>query len=282
MIPVSVAAEPPGDWRAQVFGGALLVVAQVGPLGPFRAYVEQLLVEAFAPVDPVAVQDELEPGDLMARIDQLRTRFRGDAHARALLVPVLEHFGLDPATTFWDRLNVRVLPAGATPQYADDLALGAHRDTWSSNVYAQVNWWLPLHAVTAERAIAFYPRHWQTPVPNDSAAWDLDLLREQRRRGEAVTVPLVPSPAGMVEPADALVVVIQPGDLLVFSGAHLHATVPNTSGVPRFSVEIRTVALDDVRSGRGAPNVDGDAPRVPWHWFRRVDDRTPLVDVLGG
>ncbi|CAN5763194.1 hypothetical protein BH23ACT10_BH23ACT10_33460 [soil metagenome] len=282
MTSVSVAAPPPGDWRAQVFDGALLIVPQVVSLGPFRAYVEQLLIEAFAPASPALAQGELEPDEFMARIEQLRTSFRGDAHARALLVPVLEHFGLAPAATFWDRLNLRVLPAGAEPQHEADVALGAHRDTWGSNVYAQVNWWLPLHAVTAARAIAFYPRHWRTPMPNDSAAWDLDLLRDERRRGVQATVPLVPSPTGPVDPADALAVVIQPGDLLVFSGAQLHATVPNTSGVPRFSVEIRTVALDDVRSGRGAPNIDGAAPRVPWDWFRRVDDRTPLTTVLGG
>ncbi|MBW3603954.1 MAG: phytanoyl-CoA dioxygenase family protein [Actinobacteria bacterium] len=279
-MPVAVAATPPADWRSQVFAGTLLIVPQVAPLTAFRAYVEQLLDEAFAPSAPPAAQDELAAADFMARIEQLRTWLRGDAHARQLLIPVLAHFGLEPSTTFWDRLNVRVLPAGARPQHEADLALGAHRDTWSSNVYAQVNWWLPLYPVTAERAVAFYPRHWDTPVPNDSGGWDLDQLRRERREGAAPTVPLVPSPTGTVDPSDAVAVVIQPGDLLLFSGAHLHATVPNTSGVPRFSVEIRTVALDDVRAGRGAPNVDGAAPRVPWNWFRRVDDRTPLSDVL--
>jgi hypothetical protein len=195
---------------------------------------------------------------------------------------VLEHFGLDTARTFWDRLNVRVLPAGAQPQDQADLALGAHRDTWSSNVYAQVNWWLPLHQVTAQRAVAFYPRHWDTPVPNNSADWDLQRLRQDRQQGIATTVPLIPSPTVAVDPSDAVAVVIQPGDVLLFSGAQLHATVPNTSGRARFSVEIRTVVLDDILAGRHAPNIDGDAPHVPWGWFRRVDDRTPLATVLDG
>lgn len=282
MIPVTVAARPPADWRAQLFAGALLIVPQVSPLTAFREHAEQLLVEAFAPAPPTAAQDVLQTGDFMARIEQLRERFRRDAQLRALLIPVVEHFGLDVGHTFWDRLNVRVLPAGAEPQNQADLALGAHRDTWSSNIYAQVNWWLPLRPVTAERAVAFYPRHWDVPVPNDSADWDLDLLREQRRQGGASTMPLIPSPTAQVDASDAVAVVIQPGDLLLFSGAQLHATVPNTSGVPRFSVEIRTVALDDVEAGRGAPNIDGAAPRVPWDWFTRVDDRTRLSTVLDG
>ncbi len=281
MTPVTVAATPPPDWRAEVFAGALLIVCQVQPLTPFRTYVERVLAETFAPAAPQDAQDRLAPDDFMARIEALRARFRRDQRARELLRPVLEHFSLPAATTFWDRLNVRVLPAGAEPQHEADLALGAHRDTWASNVYAQVNWWLPVFPITVERAVAFYPRHWDTPMSNSSGEWDLDDLRRQRREGAATTVPLVPEPIRPPDPSDALAVVIQPGDLLLFSGAHLHATVPNTSGRPRFSVEVRTVALDDVRTGRGAPNIDGAAPLVPWQWFRRVDDGTSLADVVG-
>ncbi len=281
MVPVTVVTAPPADWRAKVFAGALLIVCQADPLAPFRRYVEGLLADAFAPAAPQDAQGQLARADFMTRIDTLRAQFRTDQRACDLLLPALEHLGLDSANTFWDRLNVRVLPAGAEPQQHADLALGAHRDTWASNVYAQVNWWLPLYPVTAERAIAFYPRHWDTPLPNGSADWDLDQLRRQRREGGVATVPLVPAPMRPLDPSDALAVVIQPGDLLLFSGAHLHATVPNTSGLPRFSVEVRTVSLADVRAGRGAPNIDGDAPKAQWQWFRRVDDGTSLAAHLG-
>ena len=74
--------------------------------------------------------------------------------------------------------------------------------------------------------------------------------------------------------------VIEPGDLLCFSGAHLHASVPNSTGVARFSVEVRTVDAGDVADDRGAPNVDGEAPRVAKDWFRHVDDGTPLTAVV--
>ncbi len=43
---------------------------------------------------------------------------------------------------------------------------------------------------------------------------------------------------------------------MVFSGAQMHSTVPNTSGSTRFSIDFRTVHLDDVIAQRGAPNVD--------------------------
>jgi len=95
----------------------------------------------------------------------------------------------------------------------------------------------------------------------------------RRRAGAPVT--LVPQPTEPVEVAE-LRVAIDPGDLLCFSGAHLHGGVPNRTGLARFSIETRTVDADDVAAGRGAPNVDGAAPRVAHEWFHRVADDTPL------
>jgi ectoine hydroxylase-related dioxygenase (phytanoyl-CoA dioxygenase family) len=74
--------------------------------------------------------------------------------------------------------------------------------------------------------------------------------------------------------------IVEPGDLLCFSGAHLHASVPNTSGVTRFSLEARTVNVDDVASRRGAPNLDGQAPRIPLDWFHHIEDEVPLPEVM--
>ena len=58
--------------------------------------------------------------------------------------------------------------------------------------------------------------------------------------------------------------------------------MPNSAGVARFSIEVRTVDAGDVADDHGAPNVDGEAPRVAKDWFRLVDDGTPLTAVVGG
>jgi hypothetical protein len=42
----------------------------------------------------------------------------------------------------------------------------------------------------------------------------------------------------------------------VFSAAHMHSTVPNTTGATRFGIDFRTVHLDDVVKRVGAPNID--------------------------
>jgi ectoine hydroxylase-related dioxygenase (phytanoyl-CoA dioxygenase family) len=187
---------------------------------------------------------------------------------RRVLRAALERVGVDPRRTHWDRPQVRVVEPLAPGE--EGRSIGFHRDTWGSNVLAQINWWAPLEPLTAERTIAFYPGYWSRPIANSSADWDLDEVVERRRAGEEVQI--VPEPTEPVDTSSELRVVIEPGDLLCFSGAHMHASVPNTSGERRVSLELRTLNLDDHEQGRGAPNLDGRAPRVPLHWFKPMAD----------
>jgi Phytanoyl-CoA dioxygenase (PhyH) len=144
-------------------------------------------------------------------------------------------------------------------------------------VLQQTNWWTTIRPLSADRTIALYPDYWSRPIANTSADWDLDAIRQRRRKGERdEDIPIVPEPTEPVDRASELRVVIEPGDLLCFSGAHLHASVPNVSGETRYSVELRTVADVDVERGRGAPDLDGAAPAVPLHWFRSMVDGSPL------
>jgi ectoine hydroxylase-related dioxygenase (phytanoyl-CoA dioxygenase family) len=169
---------------------------------------------------------------------------------------------------------VRVLPHGEGYANRRTSKLGFHRDNWSSNVYAHSNWWAPIYPITSECTVAFYPEYWQRPLKNTSVAWDLEKIRTGRS-----VATVVPEPEESVDSASELRLVVEPGDLLYFSGAHLHASVPNTSGLTRFSVEVRTVDSDDVWAGYGAPNLDGEAPHVALSWFHHVADDTSLPAI---
>ncbi|MGH3666277.1 MAG: phytanoyl-CoA dioxygenase family protein, partial [Egibacteraceae bacterium] len=237
-----------------VFGGGLVVFGDVPGLAAFRDVADGMIRQAFG-ADPERAHAELAAAELSRRAAELQRGFRRHDEAAATFREVLADVGADIARTCWDWLYLRVLPPHDR-SVGDRLGgIGFHRDTWSSNVLAQTNWWTPLYAITEERSLAFYPRYWSAPIANTSGSWDLE-----QREGR----PLVPEPAQRVDARGELRMVVEPGDLLCFSGAQLHASVPNTSGLTRFSVEVRTVNLDDVAAGRGAPNVDGRAPRVAW------------------
>ncbi|MGH2763517.1 MAG: hypothetical protein ACRDLD_13220 [Thermoleophilaceae bacterium] len=216
-----------------------------------------------------------------AAIGELQARVRADPRVKRLFHAALEHVGVDPARSYWDSIYLRVVPpvqGGGERQIG---RIGFHRDTWSSNLLQQTNWWTTIRPLSAERTIAFYPRYWSRPIANTSADWDLDAIRARRRAGEPdEDILIVPEPTEPVDTDSELRIVLEPGDFLCFSGAHLHASVPNTSGETRLSVELRTVNLDDVTGARGAPDLDGRAPQVPREWFRSMADGSPLGDGL--
>jgi hypothetical protein len=74
----------------------------------------------------------------------------------------------------------------------------------------------------------------------------------------------------------------------------MHSTVPNTSGRCRYSIDFRTVNLDDAVNRRGAPNVDSactgttmrdylnglDLSRIPESVIAMYDDGTEGEGLL--
>jgi hypothetical protein len=235
------------------------VFKQVGPLLELARLLDEWIGE--------------QPGE--EEIAELQRRVRGDERVRELVGAALEGAGVTPERTYWDKIHLRIVPPAAGDGQTG--TIGVHRDTWGSNVLSQTNWWLPIRPLAAERTIAFYPSYWSRPIENTSASWNLDEIRERRRGGERdEDIPIVPEPTEPVDTSSELRIIIEPGDLLCFSGAHLHASVPNVSERTRVSVELRTVNLDDFLRGRGAPDLDGHAPQVQLEWFRSIAGGSPL------
>ena len=268
---------PPPDWlRRRVYAGDLLVIRSVPAMHDIVGYFQAALCDALETRDPIHAQFALGREEWGRRAHELRSRCKRDEFARELMTALFRQFGFDPGRTAADVVNLRCQPHEDDPGPDPRHTLGAHRDTWGSNVYQQINWWAPIHPVTPERTIAFFPARWERPVANDSADWDLAAIRAEirsaRAQGREPAFRNVPEPTEPLDRAEWLPVVIEPGDVLVFSGAHLHASVPNASGAARYSVEFRSIDLHDARLGIGAPNLDGAAPEVAWHWFRHLED----------
>ena len=249
-----------------LFGGNVLIFKDVASLRRLSALAGELLRAAFGEA-PARAQFALGPEEFEARARVLVERWRRYPAAVQGFRKVLQDVGVELDGGYWDWLHLRIQPH---QDFTETGTLGYHRDTWSSNIYAQTNWWTPILPITRERTIALYPAYWSRPLANTSATWDLERVRE---------MPIVPRPTEPVDADSELRIVIEPGDLLCFSGAHLHASVPNTSGVTRFSVELRTVTAEDIQARRGAPNVDGEAPRVAWRWFTGITSGVSLAEV---
>lgn len=189
----------------------------------------------------------------------------------------------------WDRIRLRIQPSSddfddisnalhSTGRFSSSLPI--HRDTWAGNIMQQLNWWTPLLPITENKTLAIYPSFFDKHVPNSSGFWSVDELRRKRQCGETYPqLPILLEDSLTLEETklldlDRQCIVISPGDVLVFSGAHLHGSVLKKSpadipDTPRFSSEVRTIDMQDVAANIGAPNVDGSRTSAQhMEWFR--------------
>jgi ectoine hydroxylase-related dioxygenase (phytanoyl-CoA dioxygenase family) len=89
-----------------------------------------------------------------------------------------------------------------------------------------------------------------------------------------------PRPLDEIDLEPQFRVVCPPGGLLLFSGAHLHSTVPNTSGRTRFSIDFRTAHLDELATRGGAPNLDRECTGTTLFELRRASDLSPVPEEI--
>ncbi|MDJ0896313.1 MAG: hypothetical protein QNJ92_14310 [Alphaproteobacteria bacterium] len=281
---VDILTLPPDAGRDaldRVHDGAILIFKDVPQMHALIRLTDARLRAAFGDNPPAAVRN-LAPDDAAETVDGLQKVYRKDPEIRAAFSGLLAALGCDPDDTHCDAFHLRCLAPGGGHTARQTRPLGAHRDSWASNIYAQRNWWAPLYPIVPERGLMILQRYWARPIANSSADWEFAKAKAARaadtgRGSGAAAYPMIPQPTEEVDTTDALRLAVEPGDVLSFSGAQLHASVPNETALARFSIETRTVSARDLREGRSAPNVDGAAKETQWAWFRRLTDRAPLT-----
>jgi ectoine hydroxylase-related dioxygenase (phytanoyl-CoA dioxygenase family) len=163
-------------------------------------------------------------------------------------------------------------------------AFHPHRDTWYSAPPNQINWWLPVYDIVPQNSMAFHPRYWSQPVRNSSRDYNYYRWNKESRSNAAKQIASdtrkQPRAEEPMELDPQIRLVLKPGSIILFSGAQMHSTVPNTSGYTRFSVDFRTVHADDVASMRGAPNIDSQCTGTSLRDFLRATDFSRLPEQV--
>ena len=252
------------------------------------AFAQGLLERAFHPHVPRIAHSHLAAERQAEIFAAAGKEFTRSPVVKALWRELFGSIGLNAERLARDRLRVRLQPPLSRERGQSRSVMRStvpfHRDTWGTNLYAQINWWAPVYPITEERTMALYPALWDRSLRNSSASYDLQALVKlvSEKGREAITGEMaVPELLESVDPAQAVPVIIEPGSVIVFSSAHAHAGVPNSSSLSRFSLETRTVWISDIRSGHGAPNIDGAARWMAPGFFYRVSDGAPLNEILG-
>ncbi len=270
--------------RKTLFEGQYLLNSATAATIALVAHAEAMIGPAFGPLDPQTAQDSLDVADFVAIVGPLKSAFTNHLRTKELVRDILIEYGADLRRTYFDVPRLRVVPHGGYLSAGVSYAYRAHRDTWYSSPHAQVNYWMPIFPVTPERAMSMFPDYWDRAVANSSDAFDYDewcrVGRQQATHQIAVDTRQHPLPMDAIDTRSDTRICGMPGDMFLFSAAHLHATAPNTSGKTRFSVDFRTLNLDDIEGRRGAANVDSRARGTTLGDFLRADDFSKIAPGL--
>ena len=141
-----------------------------------------------------------------------------------------------------------------------------------------------MYEIESANSMAFHPQFFDQPVRNSSAGYDYELWNKTGRQEAAKQVKKEtreqPQATEELELSPDVRVVSPPGGVLIFSAAQLHSTVPNTTARARFSIDFRTVNLDDLIEGVGAANRDSDCTGTTLGDYLRASDLEPLPEDL--
>ena len=270
--------------RQRVFDGEIFVFSPTPASLEFAAFTREIVEEAFGGVDPRYAQYEMPVEDYVAIVAPLKPRFIRHPRTKALITAVLAGIGCDLNETYVDVPRLRTVTSDGYLTAGVGYPFPPHRDTWYSAPMAQLNFWMPLYDLTEDSTMAIHPTYWDQPVRNSSRVYNYYEWNANGRANAAKQIKqdtrTMPQLEQEVAPQPRYLVDLPPGGFLLMSGAQLHSTVANTSGRTRYSVDFRTVNIEDLRRGHGAQNQDAECTGTALRDFLRGTDAAALPDEV--
>jgi hypothetical protein len=262
--------------RASLYDGHVLLYSASPESLALVEHARDLISEAFGRRDPQTAQYEMPVEEFSALLAELKPQFIHHPESKLRIRALLESVGCDLEDTYFDVPRMRTSTSDDFLTSGISYAFHPHRDTWYSAPFSQLNWWIPIYEVVAENVMAFHPQYWGKPVRNGSRRYDYYEWNRTSRLSAAEHVKTdtrdQPRPEEAVTLDPQVRVVPEVGGVMLFSGNQLHSTVPNTSGRTRFSIDFRTVNIQDVRTRVEAPNFDSECTGTSLRDFLRAND----------
>lgn len=275
-----------GDQRRRqlLYEGQLFSYSNRSSIRALTQFAGEMIQDAFSGRDPLTAQYDMSVEEFVAIFGPLKPKFIHHPESKKLIRNILEDFGCDTRLTYQDVPRLRAVTSDGYLTSGVGYAHHLHRDTWYSAPQQQMNWWLPIFEMASESSMAFHPRYWTEPVKNGSAEFNYYEWNSTGRASAAQHIKSdtrkQPKPEQHMELDPQVRLVHEPGGVILFSAAQMHSTVPNNSGKTRFSIDFRTVHVEDVKTKYGAPNIDNKSTGTSLRDFLRGSDLTPMPEEI--
>ena len=270
--------------RSGLFQGDVFVHRPLAPAIELCGIAKEYVEKGFHPHDAQRAQYELPVERYAEILAEIKPRFIHDSRCKRLIAEIVKAVGGDVERTYFDVPRLRSSTSDNYLTTGIAYAFHPHRDTWYSAPPCQINWWLPVYPIDSGSGMAIHPQYFSDAVENTSERYDYYRWNKESRANAAAHIKTdtreQPKAVKEMRLDPDLRIVTAPGGIFQFSAGHLHSSLPNQTGKTRFSIDFRTVHIDDVAAKRGAPNIDSRCTGTTLRDFLRCSDLSPLPEEL--
>lgn len=270
--------------RELLYNGQLFVYSPCKSATEMCQFTQNMVREYFGSLDPRTAHTEMPVEEYAAILAELKPKFIHHPESKRFIQGILKELGFDLEKTHFDVPRLRTATSDNYLTTGIAYAFHPHRDTWYSAPLCQLNWWMPVFDIESGNSMAFHPKYWNKAVKNGSRTYNYQEWNEKNRFIAAQQVKtdtrVQPKPEEPMELDPQVRVIANVGGILIFSGAQMHSTVPNDTGMTRFSIDFRTVNVDDLLDRKGAPNVDSECTGTPMKDYLKGTDFSQLSDEI--
>ena len=271
------------DRRPLLYAGDLFVFTPRPSTLKLVEHARAMIEETFGD-DPTHAQFGMPVEKFVELGGPLKPAFIHHPRTKELIRDVVADLGCSLEETYLDVPRLRLATSNGYLTAGVGYAFHPHRDTWYSAPMAQLNWWIPIYDFGPDAGMAFHPRYMDEPIRNGSAGfnyyrWNADGWKNAAQHVKTDT-RVQPKPEQDIELDPQIRIMGKAGSVLIFSAAHLHSTVPNTSGATRFSIDFRTVNRADIENRVGAKNLDSHCTGTSLRDFMRGTDLQRMPEEI--
>jgi hypothetical protein len=268
--------------RQRLYEGQLFVYSPRPSMLKLINHARSMIEEKFGSVDPRKAQYSMPVEKYVEICTPLKPGFIHHPETKKILQEVVAEYGCDLEKTYIDVPRLRMVTSDGYLTSGVGYAHHPHRDTWYSAPMMQINWWVPIYDIETEMSMAFHPEYFDRLIKNSSGSFNYYEWNSVGRKDASKMIKAdtrkQPKPEEPVRMDPQIRMVLPAGAVVLFAAAHLHSTVPNTSGSTRYSIDFRTVNFDDVVTKRGAPNLDSHCQGTSLRDFMKGTDLSRMPE----
>ena len=251
--------------KKKIFSGKIIIFKNLYNMQKLIKFIEEIIAKYFdfSKIDKNFSLTKAEYINFEKKIIFIQKEIKNSVKVKKIFCSVLEEIKFDKDSIFIDKISMRFINSNTKKKIGELKYTFAHRDTWASNLFQQLNWWFPLYNINHSNTLFICPKYFKKYISNNSKEWTFEKFK--KRRGD---YPSTPFTNININKEEKILIKINRGDLLCFSGHHLHGS--NKGLKNRINIETRTISSNDLKTYQIPINLDSESDIKKPEWFTNI------------